>query len=82
VIETLAFLLQMRRIDFARAVAPGTQFVHPFAIDVKTDHRRARPGECDCDRKPDVAKADNGYLALMRQSISLREVRLFSRMAA
>jgi hypothetical protein len=67
VIETQARLLQMSGLDFACAIVPRAQFVHAFAIDIETDYRHTGLRKRDRNRKPDIAEADDSYLASVRQ---------------
>ena len=58
-------LREFRRLDFPGYIDAGAQVADPLAIDIESDHRPAGTGKCDCDRQPDIAKADDGDLARM-----------------
>ena len=59
-------LLEIGRLDFARAVMAGTQFVDAPAIDVIGHHRHAGAAKGDGNRQADIAEPDDGDFSRMR----------------
>ena len=63
-----AFVLEIVRLHFARAVVAGAQLIDALAVDIKADDRSAGTRKCDRNRQADIAEPDHRDLALVRHA--------------
>ena len=70
VLEAQRRLLEIGRLDLARAVVAGAQLLDALAVDVEADHRDARARKRDGDRQADIAEPDHRDFALVGHAVA------------